>query len=661
MSYPDNNIGKVFFRKFKCEKKIGKGSFGTVYLGTDLTTKDKVAIKTERKRNNNNGILETEAYRLIYLQGEGIPKIICYGNNQTNNILIQELLDRSLEDLFNSMKKKFTLKTVCVIGIEMIKRIKFVHSKHHIHRDIKPDNFMVGKGENDNKIYIIDFGLSKKYYSTTKHQHIKFCSGKSLIGTARYCAKNAHRGYEQSRRDDIESIGYVLMYFLLGSLPWQGLKIKQGEDQFEKIAEKKYTTSYEELCKNQPEEFLMYFKHVDQLNFEDEPDYNYLISLFQEMINKYCNNCFYDFDWKKDSCVYLSVEQEHKNKSRGVSLIVNKNGLSTNDESRNLPDNNNNNNNNNADGGNGNGNKNYNISNNICDDDSIKKDIPHSKIDDNLNLKSQNEVICCENNNNNNNESKCKRKKSKTKTESYYREQHNETDCSIRRSGGTKKGGNNNNNNKYRRISKSIQDKKSNTNTNNTNQLQLQKRINNNNNNTTEVSGGDGVQTRKSFNKRNKKSPKYKEKISHDFTNDNNNNNLIQSSINNETSNNNTNMHSNSNININDNSNNKKDINDIIDEQIYNIDNINVNNNNNNNINNNNTTEFEPKSPFETIKAEFQQQQQEDKPPLYTNRLQDINIVTSNHPNSRNKKVNKHSKHKTDLYKDSTKCSCIVV
>ena len=226
----DTNINKIFFQKYLCQKKIGKGSFGTVYLGINTLTNEKIAIKMEKKTKNNNGTLEVEAYRLIYLQGEGIPKIYCYGNNQTHNILVQELLGKSLEDIFNSMRKKFSLKTVCVLGIEMIKRIQFVHSRHHIHRDIKPDNFMVGREENENKIYIIDFGLAKKYYSTSKHQHIKFCKGKSLIGTARYCGRNAHRGYEQSRRDDIESIGYVLMYFLNGILPWQGLKVRQGED-----------------------------------------------------------------------------------------------------------------------------------------------------------------------------------------------------------------------------------------------------------------------------------------------------------------------------------------------------------------------------------------------------------------------------------------------
>ena len=343
----------IIFQKYLVKNRIGKGSFGTVYSGIITQTHEKIAIKFEKREKGKNGTLETEACRLIYLQGPYIPKIICYGNNHTHNILVQELLGRSLENLFNLCNKKFSLKTVCVLGIEMIKRIEYIHNKYHIHRDIKPDNFMTGKDEKENKIYLIDFGLAKKYFSTSKQQHIKFSTGKSLTGTARYCSRNAHKGYEQSRRDDIESIGYVLLYFLLGNLPWQGLKVKEGEDQFKKIAEKKCNITFEELTKNTYHEFLLFFEHVDSLNFEDEPNYNYLISLFQSMIDKYCNMCFYDFDWKKNVIEHFSSEQGKNflknnynnnsfgncnfyevsnNKSRDVSLFVNKNNESKNEK-----------------------------------------------------------------------------------------------------------------------------------------------------------------------------------------------------------------------------------------------------------------------------------------------------------------------------------------
>ena len=312
MSKQDPYINKLIFSKYLIRKKIGKGSFGIVYQGVNTSTNEKIALKVEKREKNQQGTLENEAMRLVYLQGEGIPKVYCYGNNQSHNLLVEELLGKSLEDIFNSYGKPFSLKTVCVLGIEMIKRIQSIHQKYYIHRDIKPDNFMTGRGENEKNIYIIDFGLAKKYYSVSKAQHIKFTTGKHLIGTARYCARNAHRGYEQGRRDDIESIGYVLMYFLLGVLPWQGLKIKKNEDQFEKIAEKKYTTPFEELTEGQPEEFLIFFKYIDKLNFEDQPNYIYLIGLFQTMIDKYCRECFVSRELKET-------------KNLDASLIVNKN------------------------------------------------------------------------------------------------------------------------------------------------------------------------------------------------------------------------------------------------------------------------------------------------------------------------------------------------
>ena len=325
MSRHDPYINKLIFSKYLIRKKIGKGSFGTVYQGINTSNNEKIALKVEKREKNDSGTLENEALRLVYLQGEGVPCVYCYGNNLYHNLLVEELLGKSLEDLFNLYGKPFSLKTVCVLGIEMIKRIQYIHSKYYIHRDIKPDNFMIGRGQNEKKIYIIDFGLAKKYYSVSKAQHIKFITGKHLIGTARYCGRNAHRGYEQGRRDDIESIGYVLMYFLLGVLPWQGLKVRKNEDHFEKIAQKKYSTSFEELTSGQPEEFLLYFKHVEKLEFEDQPNYIYLIGLFQKVIDKYCTDCFYDFDWKKDTCTYISHRNNNISKQLDVSLIVNKN------------------------------------------------------------------------------------------------------------------------------------------------------------------------------------------------------------------------------------------------------------------------------------------------------------------------------------------------
>ena len=211
-----------------------------------------------------------------------------------------ELLGKSLEDIFQQQQKKFSIKTVCMVGIQMLDRLEFIHSKNIIHRDIKPDNFVVGLEEKSHIIYVLDFGLSKKFRSSRTHQHIKFNVNKKLTGTARYASINALKGCEQSRRDDLEAIGYVLMYFLRGSLPWQGLHVHKGEDRYKKILAKKKGTTAEELCKGFPNEFVEYINYTRNLEFEADPDYKFLRELLIKALES--QNCKFDFfyDWMSE-------------------------------------------------------------------------------------------------------------------------------------------------------------------------------------------------------------------------------------------------------------------------------------------------------------------------------------------------------------------------
>ena len=228
----------IFFNKYKPSKKLGEGSFGKIYLAYNVTTKEKYALKLENRRTHQS-LLEQEAYILCYLKGEGIPYIKSYGYSGDYNVLVMELLGKSLEKLFEEKGSKLSLKTVCMLGIQMISRLEYIHNKHILHRDIKPDNFIIGIDINSYKVYLIDFGLSKKYRSSRTLQHIKYSENKKLIGTARYASINALAGIEQGRRDDMEALSYVLIYFLRGSLPWQGLRINKKEDRYKKILEKK--------------------------------------------------------------------------------------------------------------------------------------------------------------------------------------------------------------------------------------------------------------------------------------------------------------------------------------------------------------------------------------------------------------------------------------
>ena len=239
-----------------------------------------------------------------------------YGFSGEFNILVMELLGKSLEDMFQSQQKKFTLKTVCMVGIQMLDRLEFVHSKNIIHRDIKPDNFVLGLDNKNHIIYLLDFGLSKKFRSSRTHQHIKFSVNKKLTGTARYASINALKGCEQSRRDDLEAIGYVLMYFLRGSLPWQGLHVNKGEDRYKKILIKKKGTSPEELCKGFPKEFADYIHYTRNLEFEADPDYKYLRGLLTTVLeNQKAQYDFY-YDWlteKPNITDEIAVERYIKN------------------------------------------------------------------------------------------------------------------------------------------------------------------------------------------------------------------------------------------------------------------------------------------------------------------------------------------------------------
>lgn len=283
--------------KFRLGRKIGSGSFGEIYLGTNIQTNEEVAIKLENVKTKHPQLLyESKLYRILQ-GGTGIPNVRWFGVEGDYNVLVMDLLGPSLEDLFNFCSRKFSLKTVLMLADQMINRVEFVHTKSFLHRDIKPDNFLMGLGRRANQVYIIDFGLAKKYRDSATHQHIAYRENKSLTGTARYASMNTHLGIEQSRRDDLESLGYVLMYFLRGSLPWQGLKAGTKKQKYEKISEKKVSTSIEALCRGYPTEFASYFHYCRSLRFDDKPDYAYLKRIFRDLFIREGFQFDYVFDW----------------------------------------------------------------------------------------------------------------------------------------------------------------------------------------------------------------------------------------------------------------------------------------------------------------------------------------------------------------------------
>uniref|UniRef100_A0A336M2J2 non-specific serine/threonine protein kinase n=1 Tax=Culicoides sonorensis TaxID=179676 RepID=A0A336M2J2_CULSO len=302
---------------FRVGKKIGCGNFGELRLGKNLYNNEHVAIKMEpmkskapqlhleyrfykllgshddaplskkvqvpsTSKTSNNKLLQTSTNHSF---PEGVPRLYYLGTcSGRYNAMVLELLGPSLEDLFTLCGRRFSLKTVLMIAKQLLHRIEYVHSRHLIYRDVKPENFLIGRSSNkrDKIIHIIDFGLAKEYIDLDTNKHIPYREHKSLTGTARYMSINTHMGKEQSRRDDLEALGHMFMYFL---------------QRYQKIGDTKRATPIEVLCENHPEEFATYLRYVRRLDFFETPDYDYLRRLFQELFDRKGYTDDGEFDW----------------------------------------------------------------------------------------------------------------------------------------------------------------------------------------------------------------------------------------------------------------------------------------------------------------------------------------------------------------------------
>ncbi|KAG6770618.1 hypothetical protein POTOM_026305 [Populus tomentosa] len=281
---------RIIGEKYKLGRKIGSGSFGEIFLATHIHSGEIVAVKIHPQL-----LYEAKLYKILG-GGSGIANIKWCGVDGEDNVLVIDLLGPSLEDLFVYCGRKFSLKTVLMLADQMIARIEYMHVKGFLHRDIKPDNFLMGLGRKASQVYVIDFGLAKRYRDPTTHQHITYSVFD--ISNEPFVPYSSFIFYpEQSRRDDLESIGYVLLYFLRGSLPWQGLKAATKKQKYDKICEKKLSTPIEVLCKSHPVEFASYFHYCHSLTFDQRPDYGFLKRLFRDLFTREGFEFDFVFDW----------------------------------------------------------------------------------------------------------------------------------------------------------------------------------------------------------------------------------------------------------------------------------------------------------------------------------------------------------------------------
>ncbi|MHB1955320.1 MAG: casein kinase 1 family protein [Sulfobacillus sp.] len=275
---------------YALDSRLGRGSFGQVYLAHNTDTKEEVAIKLEHAGRENSVLFHEyriyQALRAEQLEEPvvGIPKCLWYGHKEDYRVLILQRLGKNLNSLCLQNRGKLSLSTVCQIGVQAVERLEFVHRHGYVHRDIKPENFLVGH-EDPECLYLVDFGLSKKYVNHHR-QHIRPAQNKRLVGTPRYSSLNSHLGQELVRRDDMESLGFVLLYLLLGSLPWQGQTGKNREEKYANIARVKGNAGIAELCQGSPPEFQTYFEHVRGLEFTAKPNYRMLRELFRTVLSR---------------------------------------------------------------------------------------------------------------------------------------------------------------------------------------------------------------------------------------------------------------------------------------------------------------------------------------------------------------------------------------
>lgn len=272
--------------KYNMIEKISEGSFGTIFKGLNVRTNEFVAIKMEPKTENIKTI-KNEARIYNYLgKLEGFPQLKWYGTSNELTYLVVDLLGYSLKQIIK-IYKVLRIKSILQLGVQMISRLQVLHDLSLIHRDIKPDNFLIGLGNNSSKLYLIDFGFCKKYISNEKHIDLGEPNTK-IIGTLNFVSLNVHKGHQPSRRDDIESCIYILVYLYFGKLEWQDL---MNEIMIYKLKEQ--LTTLEEV----PMFIKVLLCYVRNLAFEESPNYVYILGIFQKLlkINHITNDNNYEW------------------------------------------------------------------------------------------------------------------------------------------------------------------------------------------------------------------------------------------------------------------------------------------------------------------------------------------------------------------------------
>lgn len=303
-------IENIYNDTYLAKKKISAGSFGVVYFGVDLKSNEAVAIKVEKTEGNEDmkSVMKEASILSLLKDLKGVPKLFWAGTKNKVDVMVISLLGKDLTS-YLKIFKRLSLKTVVMLADQLLTILESIHNRGVVHRDLKPENILMGKGDKHNQCFIVDFGISK-VYRDGNGVHIPYRDKKSFIGTTRYASISAHNGIEISRKDDLESLIYVLVFLFKGSLPWQNLKVSESE-KTKKVGEMKMKLNSEEICKDLPEEFVKFLNYVKNLSFKQNPDYNFLKGLILKIATN--NNFQMDNVW--DWIMPLKIDVKEKKKT----------------------------------------------------------------------------------------------------------------------------------------------------------------------------------------------------------------------------------------------------------------------------------------------------------------------------------------------------------
>ena len=304
-------------------KKIGSGSFGQIYQCLNKKTNEMLACKIESINELKPQLYHESKIMQLMKNCSGFPTCYDFILTEQDKILIMDLLGPNLDTIMNKLPsknslKRFSFKSSLMIMIQCLERLKSLHEKGIIHRDIKPENFVIGPKNKERIIYLIDFGLSKKISKDKIIPTVK--ADRNIIGTMRYISMNTHQGYEQGKRDDLESLFYIIIYFIKGELPWQNIKTKSKAEKYSKIFEiKKKVTENGDLVEGLPLEMAKILEYILGLNFFEKPNYLLIKNAVEIMLNNFNLSNDLQFDWYNlEFLNYLYLSQNGSNDKENI-------------------------------------------------------------------------------------------------------------------------------------------------------------------------------------------------------------------------------------------------------------------------------------------------------------------------------------------------------